>query len=341
MCVTFTRILLVALAAVLTLGPAAEAKKRDAVCATLKKGKKAPYVAIFSAFPAETRPIIASMTYESQVQFNGRPFYLGRIGRVRVIVGLVGIGLVNAETSARAVLDGMDVAAVVFSGVAGSSARIGEVVVPDDWALRDSAAGAFPANPAMLAVARRAQGALVDTLAHCALVPPDTANATERCLDFQPQVYVGGHGSSSDPYGGTAFPCPPGNNLGVLGCGLPPPPTGATIAAKAAIVASAPGSAQPAIVDMETAAVARVAAERDVPFLGIRGVSDGPGDPLGDRGFPAQFFDYYVISADNAAIVARSVVAQLDALAKSKPGRKACKALAKGKWDKAAALLNP
>jgi len=92
---------------------------------------------------------------------------------------------------------------------------------------------------------------------------------------------------------------------------------------------------------METAAVARVAAELDVPFLGIRGVSDGPGDPLGERGFPAQFFDYYVISADNAAIVARSVVAQLETLTKSKPGRKACKALAKGKWDDAAALLNP
>ena len=59
------------------------------------------------------------------------------------------------------------------------------------------------------------------------------------------------------------------------------------------------------------------------------------------RRVPRQFFDYYVISADNAAIVARSVVAQLDALTKSKPGRKACKALAKGKWDKAAELLNP
>jgi hypothetical protein len=92
---------------------------------------------------------------------------------------------------------------------------------------------------------------------------------------------------------------------------------------------------------METAAVARVAAELDVPFLGIRGVSDGPGDPLGERGFPTQFFDYYVISADNAAIVARSVVAQLDALNKTKAGRKACKALGTGTWDKAAELLNP
>ena len=334
-----TRILLLALVAALALPPAAPAKRRGAICATVKKGKKTPYVAIFSAFPAETRPVIAGMTVDEQVEIGGRPFYLGRIGRVRVIVGLVGIGLVNAENTARAVLGELNVAAVVFSGVAGSTSRIGEVVVPDDWVQRNMPA-VWPANTALMAVARRAQGALVETLAHCTLVPPEAPNATERCLDFQPQMYVGGHGSSSDPYGGNAFPCPPGNNLGVLGCGLPPPPTGAITTAP--IVAAAPGStAQPDIVDMETAAVARVAAELDVPFLGIRGVSDGPGDPLGERGFPAQFFDYYVISADNAAIVARSVVAQLETLTKSKPGRKACKALAKGKWDDAAALLNP
>jgi hypothetical protein len=196
-----------------------------------------------------------------------------------------------------------------------------------------------------MAVARRAQGALVDTLASCTLVPPDNANATERCLGFQPQFIIGGHGSSSDPYNGQPLGCTPDFNI-VLGCTLPPPPTTAPLTVPTASAAvttpsAAPGTAAPDIVDMETAAVARVAAEADVPFLGIRGVSDGPGDPLGDRGFPRQFFDYYVISADNAAIIARSVVAQLEALTKSKPGRKACKALAKGQWDKAAELLNP
>jgi hypothetical protein len=89
------------------LAPPAHATKRDAVCATVKKGKKAPYVAIVSAFPAETRPNINSMTFESQVELGGRPFYLGRIGRVRVIVGLVGIGLVNAENTTRAILQGI------------------------------------------------------------------------------------------------------------------------------------------------------------------------------------------------------------------------------------------
>jgi nucleoside phosphorylase len=341
MCVIYTRILLVALVAALALGPAAQAKKRDAVCATVKKGKKAPYVVIFSAFPAEARPIIAHMTYESQVEIGGRPFYLGRIGRVRVIVGLTGIGVVNAENTTRAVLDAMDVAAIIFSGVAGSTSRIGEVVVPDDW-VQDSVSGAFPNNSALMAVARRAQGALVETLASCTLVPPDRPSSiqTERCLSFQPQLVIGGHGSSGDPYDGP-LGCAPGFNL-ILGCTLPPPPP-AIASAAMTTPSAAPGTApEPDVVDQETAAVARVAAEFDVPFLGIRGISDGPGDPLGERSFPfAQFLDYYVISADNAAIVARSVVAQLDALANGKPGRKACKALAKGKWDTAAELINP
>jgi hypothetical protein len=38
-----------------------------------------------------------------------------------------------------------------------------------------------------------------------------------------------------------------------------------------------------------------------VPFLGFRGMSDGPGDPLNLPGFPFQFFVYKQIAADNSA----------------------------------------
>jgi len=53
--------------------------------------------------------------------------------------------------------------------------------------------------------------------------------------------------------------------------------------------------------DEETAAVAVQAAAKHVPFLGIRAVSDGAGDPLGLPGFPVQFFYYRQLAADNAA----------------------------------------
>ncbi|OBK54086.1 hypothetical protein A5657_13850 [Mycobacterium kubicae] len=56
-------------------------------------------------------------------------------------------------------------------------------------------------------------------------------------------------------------------------------------------------------VDQETAAAQAVALAHGVPFLGIRGMSDGPGDPLHLPGFPFQFFFYKKLAADNAARV--------------------------------------
>jgi nucleoside phosphorylase len=62
-------------------------------------------------------------------------------------------------------------------------------------------------------------------------------------------------------------------------------------------------------VDQETAAALAVATAHGVPFLGIRGMSDGPGDPLGLPGFPFQFFFYKQIAAENAARVVEAFLA--------------------------------
>jgi hypothetical protein len=55
--------------------------------------------------------------------------------------------------------------------------------------------------------------------------------------------------------------------------------------------------------DEETGAVALVAKRFRVPFLGIRSVSDGQGDPLGLPGFPVQFAFYRQLAGNNAAAV--------------------------------------
>ena len=55
--------------------------------------------------------------------------------------------------------------------------------------------------------------------------------------------------------------------------------------------------------DEETAAVAQVLQRARVPFLGVRGVSDGQGDPLGLPGFPVQFAVSRQLAANNAATV--------------------------------------
>jgi hypothetical protein len=88
--------------------------------------------------------------------------------------------------------------------------------------------------------------------------------------------------------------------------------------------------------DMESAAVARVATRRRVPFLAVRSASDGGGDPLGDRGFPAQFFDYYRIATHNAATVTRSLVAEIGRLASDPSARRTCRLLARRRWGRAA-----
>ncbi|ORW32668.1 hypothetical protein AWB91_11550 [Mycobacterium paraense] len=64
--------------------------------------------------------------------------------------------------------------------------------------------------------------------------------------------------------------------------------------------------------DNETAAVQVVAEAHGVPFLAIRGISDGAGDPLRLPGFPLQFFFYKQLAADNAARVAAAFLQRLD-----------------------------
>ena len=55
--------------------------------------------------------------------------------------------------------------------------------------------------------------------------------------------------------------------------------------------------------DMETAAAQAVVDTYGVPFVGIRGITDGHGDPLHLPGFPFQFFYYKRVAAKNAARV--------------------------------------
>lgn len=126
-------------------------------------------------------------------------------------------------------------------------------------------------------------------------------------MPFQPEIFVSGRGSSSDPFGGYPVVCRPGGG-DVFGCD--PTLTAATAAfAPKSIVAQD----EELTVDMETAAMARQAAQRGLPFIAFRAVSDGAEDPLGLPGFPAQFFAYYRLAARNAASATVAFLEQLAA----------------------------
>lgn len=338
---------MLALAGALAATGVADARRarRAPLCDATKTKDTAPTVVVFSAFPAELARLATAAQVDSTVQVDDRSYYVGRLDGVRVVLGLTGIGLVNADARARSVLDHFRAAAVLFSGVAGSPHRIGDVVVADDWMLA-SGPTVYPVNPALAALAVRASTALPTPLEQCAIVPPTDPHGAVVCMPFQPAVVLGGHGFSSDPYNGAA-PCAPGGG-DVAGCELPPTssPSGAMVAAATAVpgasdVETAADTAVPDVSDMETAAVAAVAAERGVPFLAMRAVSDGAGDPKGDRGFPAQFFDYYRLAAHNAAIVTRAVLAQIADLSADKRQRRTCRLLSRRQWTRAAKRITP
>jgi adenosylhomocysteine nucleosidase len=304
------------------------------LCATaVAERVRAPSIVVLSAFPAELSYLVAAADIDTTDEIEGRLYYRGRLDGVRVILGLTGIGMANARSAAGDVLAGVEVSGVVMSGVAGSPHRIGDVVVAAEWVERGRRR-VFPANPALRALARRAETTLAAPLGRCTPVPPTSVDASVVCLPHDPEIVHGGRGASGDPFGGHVFPCTPGTGE-IFGCELPLPLLGG-----ASVGRLEPQEVVPSVEDMETAAVARVAARRNVPFLGVRAVSDGAGDPLGDRGFPAQFFDYYQLAARNAGIVTRAVVAEVGRLARDPSSQRVCKLLSGRRWRQAAARID-
>jgi nucleoside phosphorylase len=264
---------------------------------------------ILSAFPAEADAVLSHTTLDHQpvVVADRRHFYLGAIGDRKVIVAMTGIGLVNAtETTEAAFTSSIPVDAVVFSGVAGGGGRvgIGDVAIPARWTL-DRGATFHPVDPGMLTAAQALRVGLESRI---------------KLIDLKrrPQVVVGGDGSSYDNNNGWAFPCIP-NGGSVFGCQPRSAPDrsfrypgnffrAAAPWLKNALISNlniAPTS-DPAFdaTDSETAAAQAVADAHGVPFLAIRGISDGAGDPLRLPGFPVEFFVYKRLAANNAALVA-------------------------------------
>lgn len=93
----------------------------------------------------------------------------------------------------------------------------------------------------------------------------------------------------------------------VLGCDVAVNGSGSSAAGTAAETAPEVAPA----VDMETAAIAREAVERGVPFIAVGAVSDGKSDPLMLPGSPTQFFAYDRFAAGKAAIAATACLERL------------------------------
>ena len=277
-------------------------------CGSGNDNTQSGMVAVLSAFPAEGAAVVEQATVTGTTVINGRTFRFGTLGGVRVLMGLTGIGLVNAAATTSELLDRFPVGAVIVSAVAGSTVQVGDVMVPARWELADGTS--YPVDAHALIVARRiAQGGVAD-LQQCTIAQGYEDDG-QICFPDAPAIRVGGVGMSSDPFNGSAEPCNSngGNLAWLFGCDV----TDAGIAADqdtgtgAQVGAAGGAQLQPAAVetpvvdDEETAAIAAEADKRGIPFIAFRGVSDGAPDPLNLPGFPAQFYAYYPISAHNAA----------------------------------------
>jgi nucleoside phosphorylase len=288
---------------------------------------------ILTAFPAEADAILARTTLDPNpsVVVDGHHFYLGTLGGKKVIVAMTGIGMVNATNTTEVALDhftpesGISIGAVVFSGVAGGSGRteIGSVAVPARWTSDDGVTW-HAVDPGMLAAANTVDVDLrsTDTIGDpaCGYCGPLSWLPLVN-LNREPDLFVGGDGSSDDNNNGTAFPAIP--SIPLVGDIFGPQPFAAPDFSLLFVgnffTAIVPflvngllsnliglfSPVAPAVdaVDQETAAAQQVADAHGIPFLGVRGMSDGPGDPLHLPGYPFTFVVYKQIAADNAAIV--------------------------------------
>lgn len=254
-------------------------------------------VAVLSAFPAELAAYLDRATVSETVILENRVFRIGVLGGISVVMGLTGIGEVNASTTTRTVLEQFDIRGVVVSGVAGSPLQIGDVTVPAAWATEDGTT--YAADQQWLERARQIAVSGSVALERCTAVPSVSQQLV--CLPQEPAVVVGGVGQSSDPFGAKPFACRP-NGGDLYGCDVDGEPA-ASLASSGRRVSAALASAADAFVanDMETAAIAHEAAAHGVPFIAFRAVSDGAGDPLGLAGSVAQFTAYYHLAARNAA----------------------------------------
>lgn len=270
-------------------------------------------IAVLAAMPAELAPLVARARLDRIEAVGEHRYRIGEIQGVPVVLAMTGIGMQNAASVARELLDHFEVSGVVVSGVAGSALRIGDVAVPEQW--QDAAGATSAADPAWLAAARAlaARGTL--DFERCTRIP-DAPERAPICLSHLPELVVRGVGSSSDPFGGARMPCRVDGG-DVFGCdvsaaGAPSrPPDG--IASSASQGAESPGEGTAFVKDMETAAIGAEAAARGLRFIAFRAVSDGEGDPLGLPRFPAQFFVYYRLASGNAALAVEGFLAQLAA----------------------------
>jgi adenosylhomocysteine nucleosidase len=177
-----------------------------------------------------------------------------------VVLSIVGIGPERATGATERALERFRVSAIVVSGIAGglsSSVRIADVTIPERWTRHDEDNAPWFSADAKLLAAARVNRSASLRRCHDAVL----------CRDA-PAVLIGGNGVT-----GARF--------------VEAPTAAAALTARLSAV----------VTDMETASIAEVADKRDIPFIGVRAVSD-----IVATGRSGDLVEQYEdLAADNAA----------------------------------------
>lgn len=276
-----------------------------------------PRLAVISAFEPEWIALQEHLSDRQEHRVGEVRFLTGTMEGKDVVLFLSGVSMVNAAMTTQMAIDRFDMEGIVFSGIAGGvdpSLSIGDVIVPERWGqylegvlARETDDGTFEVpsflqaapfenygmiftrevglpnadgeperrfwfdvDPGMLETAHGI--ASVATLERCA--------ADGQCLD-DPQILVGGNGVS-----------------------------GSFFMDNAAFREHTFAAFEASVLDMESAAVAQVAAVNSVPFIAFRSLSDLAG---GDGGEPNEMATFMGLASENAASVVRTFLREYEA----------------------------
>jgi adenosylhomocysteine nucleosidase len=267
-----------------------------------------PRIAVMSAFAAELQLLLSEAEIETTHVLHGITYHVGTLRGNDVVLFLTGVSMVNAAMTTERALNYFNIERIVFSGIAGGvnpNLHIGDVVVPaqfgqylesylarevdgewrppsywtpefpnygmifpssTDVVLPGSEPDTytpmfwFPVDPEMLAVAEEIAGRV--ELIRC--------NADNVCLEHEPVIVVGGNGVS-----------------------------GQSFVDNAEFREYVWETFQADALEMETAAVAHVAATHGVPMLAFRSLSDLAGGGPGEN----EIQTFFQIAADNSALI--------------------------------------
>ncbi|MCA6218031.1 5'-methylthioadenosine/S-adenosylhomocysteine nucleosidase [Ideonella sp. B7] len=97
-----------------------------------------PRIGIVSAFGAEADLLLGRLQHPKTWTITGKRFTTGELEGHRVVVVLSGVSLVNATLTTQQLLDHFRIDRLVMSGIAGGvnpANHVGDVTVPERWAL--------------------------------------------------------------------------------------------------------------------------------------------------------------------------------------------------------------